>query len=188
MTIPLDDVRTAVSSVDSAPAQAFAQAFTGFLDDAGDSALDRSAGPEHVTASCLVIDPTTGSVLLDLHRKAQRWVQFGGHLEASDASVREAARREAEEESGLAGLEWFSPDPVGIHIHDLEGDFGSCRTHYDVVYAATASVSDAPVVSDESLDVRWFSIGDLPDDLMPDLISRLPELYRAALAAHRTAG
>lgn len=37
--------------------------------------------------------------VLTHHRKARAWFQFGGHLEAGDASVWEAARREAREES-----------------------------------------------------------------------------------------
>ena len=43
-------------------------------------------------------------VLLNLHRKSQRWFHFGGHLEDGDDTLAGAALREATEESGLAGL------------------------------------------------------------------------------------
>ncbi len=49
----------------------------------------------------------------DAARKAQRWFQFGGHLEPGDPSLADAALREAREESGLVGLS----GPVGpVHL------------------------------------------------------------------------
>ena len=156
-----------------------AEAFAGLFERSGASALVREGTSEHVTASCLVIDPVAEAVLLNHHRKAGRWMQFGGHLEPGDVSLREAARREALEESGLGSLSWISPAPIDLDIHALAGDFGSCRRHFDVVYGAVAAVADLPAVSDESIDVAWFPVSALPEDLMPDLVERLPRLYRA---------
>jgi 8-oxo-dGTP pyrophosphatase MutT (NUDIX family) len=89
------------------------------------------------------------------------WFQFGGHLEPADRSVRAAASREAAEESGIAGLR-VTPVPVHLDRHTLRGDFGRCREHLDVRYAATAPAGAAPVVSGESLDVRWWAVDQLP--------------------------
>lgn len=68
-------------------------------------AMAKQGPPAHLTASCLVLDPAGGHVLLTLHRKAHQWFQFGGHYEPGDASVLAAATREGREESGLPGLE-----------------------------------------------------------------------------------
>jgi 8-oxo-dGTP pyrophosphatase MutT (NUDIX family) len=121
----------------------------------------KTGPPQHLTASCLVLDDTLGRVLLTLHRKARRWFQFGGHLEPVDRSVRAAAQREAAEESGLSGLR-VTPVPVHLDRHLLAGDFGRCREHLDIRYAATAPPSAEPQVSGESLDVRWWPVDGLP--------------------------
>lgn len=164
-------------------ASAFAADFEELFAAVGSAALFREGGPEHLTASCLVVDLDAEAVLLNHHRKAGLWGQFGGHVEARDDSLRSAACREALEESGLVSLSWFSPTAVDLHVHDLSQAFGRCSRHFDVVYAAGASVAETPVVSAESVDVKWFPLTSLPAALMPDLVVRLPELYAAAFVA-----
>lgn len=177
------DLDTARSEIRAAGDNHFAADFAQLFDEAGAAALCREGGGFHVTASCLVFDSDCESVLLNHHGKAKLWGQFGGHLEPEDESLRTAAVREAREESGLGSLQWVSPAPVDLHVHDLSAAFGHCQRHYDVVYAARAAITDLPVVSEESIDVRWFPLGELPVDLLPDLPARLPELYRSAARA-----
>lgn len=134
----------------------------------------KAGPPAHLTASCLVVDAAHERVLLTLHRRAREWFQFGGHLEAGDASLWAAARREAREESGLACLEPLK-QPVQLDRHVLVGDFGRCHEHLDVRYVAVAPDGATGLVSEESLDVRWWPVDDLPpgtrDELTP-LVSR----------------
>ncbi|MGO1324799.1 MAG: NUDIX hydrolase, partial [Brevibacterium aurantiacum] len=80
---------------------------------------------------------------------------------------------------------WFSPTPIDLHVHDLSASFGACERHFDVVFAACASVNQAPTVSAESLAVKWFPLTSLPASLMPDLVVRLPKLYRAAVESRQ---
>ena len=174
------DLATARGEIEQAPPGPFAAEFSALFARRGANSLRRDGGPDHVTASCVVIDPAAQSVLLNHHRKAGLWGQFGGHLEPEDVSLHDAARREAEEESGLQPLT-VSHAPIDLHVHDLSSAFGSCTRHFDVVYAASASVrDDLPIVSSESLDVAWFPMTDLPTELMPDLPARFPQLFAAA--------
>jgi 8-oxo-dGTP pyrophosphatase MutT (NUDIX family) len=133
----------------------------------------RSCFPDHLTAGTLVLSADGGSVLLNLHRKARRWFAFGGHLEPGDASLAEAARREATEESGIVGLS-LDPAPVHLDRHEVSfcGSRGTVR-HLDVRYCGVAPTGSEHAVSAESLDVRWWPLDALPDleDEMHDLIA-----------------
>jgi 8-oxo-dGTP pyrophosphatase MutT (NUDIX family) len=135
-------------------------------------ALDRSCAPAHLTASALVLDPNAERVLLVLHRKIGRWIQPGGHAEASDASLAGAALREATEESGIAGLR-VQPGILHLDRHPAPCRPGVVDEHFDVRYLVTAPPDAEPVVSGESLDVRWFDRDALPDGLEATMLEML---------------
>ncbi|MFG2119540.1 NUDIX hydrolase [Streptomyces sp. NPDC048710] len=131
----------------------------------------------HVTASALVIDPERGRVLLTLHRKLRMWLQMGGHCEPGDASLAAAALREATEESGIAGLTLLPGGPVRLDRHPIPPP---CHWHFDVQYAALAPSDAEHVVSDESLDVRWFAYDEVAD-VADESVLRLLDATRARL-------
>ncbi|SED72646.1 8-oxo-dGTP pyrophosphatase MutT, NUDIX family [Streptomyces sp. 2231.1] len=121
--------------------------------------LWKACGDGHITASALVIDPERGRVLLTLHRKLRMWLQMGGHCEPADATLAEAALREAAEESGIAsGLTLLSGGPVRLDRHHTP-----CAWHLDVQYAALAPAGAVEAISDESLDLRWFPYAEVAD-------------------------
>jgi len=137
--------------------------------------------PAHLTASALVLDAAGERVLLTHHRKGGFWAQFGGHVEATDRSLADAALREGREESGVEGLRLLGGGPVDLDAHDLPAAFGRCGTHLDVRYAAVAPPGAEPVVSAESHDVRWFPVGAMPPGAVAD-IGRLVDRAREVLA------
>lgn len=140
--------------------------------------LERACRPAHLTAGVLVIDATGEHVLLNLHRKARRWFHFGGHLEADDATLAAAALREGREESGIDDLE-LHPEPAQLDAHVVEFCGAPGRVeHLDVRYVARAGAGVRPQVSEESLDVRWWPVDALPEDLE----QRLHELLAIARA------
>ena len=134
--------------------------------------LERGCLPDHLTASTLVVDAGGESVLLTLHAKAQRWFQLGGHCEPGDETLAGAALREATEESGIAGL---AIDPVPLQLSEHAVPFcgpdapRSPVHHLDVRFLAVAPAGVEHVVSEESLDVRWWAADALPDP-EPDLV------------------
>jgi 8-oxo-dGTP pyrophosphatase MutT (NUDIX family) len=145
-------------------------------------AMAKSGPPAHLTGSVIVLDRDLTAVLLTHHRRARQWFQFGGHYEPSDASIWDAAAREAREESGLDGLTVL-PEIVQLDRHALVGDFGRCREHLDVRFAALAPVEGEHTVSDESLDVRWWPVDALP----PGTREELAPLVAAAQRSVRRA-
>jgi 8-oxo-dGTP pyrophosphatase MutT (NUDIX family) len=154
------------------------QGFLGFL-AARPDAMWRSCAAGHLTASAIVIDPSRRRVLLTLHPRAGKWFQVGGHCEPGDHTLLDAAAREAREESGIGALS-FDPVPLTLHVHPITCSLGVPTRHFDVQFLAVAPEGAQAVISDESLDLRWFPWDELPDGMSPEL-PRLVEAARARL-------
>ncbi|WP_068325614.1 NUDIX hydrolase [Janibacter terrae] len=165
-----DDLRALLTSwsAPDAAQEALRAEYLGHLDahaGASPDVLAKGGPPAHFTASCLVVDEARERVLLTLHRKVGRWLQFGGHIEPGDASVAAAALREAVEESGLpAGALTLLPGLAQLDRHALGSGFRRCTEHLDLRWVAVAGAGVDPVVSDESLDVAWWPVDALPPD------------------------
>ncbi len=139
--------------------------------------LAKACYPDHLTAGALVISDDGAEVLLNLHRKANRWFAFGGHIEDDDDSLGGAALREATEESGIPHLV-LDPEPIHLSLHPVAfcDPRGGVR-HLDVRYVARVPRGTTPEISHESLALRWFGVDDLPTD-EPDMVD-LIELARS---------
>jgi len=99
-----------------------------------DDAFLRSTLPTHVTSSAVVLDPTSRRVLLHLHRRLDRWLQPGGHLEPGERPE-DAAIRETLEETGIA-VRHPSDGPKVVHLDEHPGPDG--HVHLDLRYLLLA--------------------------------------------------
>ena len=127
-------------------------------------ACERACVPGHVTASTLVLRRDLSrapEALLTLHPRLGRWVQLGGHCEATDADILSAALREATEESGIADLR-IDPELAAVHVHPVTCSLGVPTHHLDLQFLAYAPAGAEPVISEESLDLRWWPLDDAP--------------------------
>lgn len=117
---------------------------------------------------------TLGDKLLFLyHRKLQRWLPPGGHIEAGELPD-VAALREVQEETGLAvrsrsqpratgALPPGSPAPLarpeGVQLEDIAPG----HQHIDFIYFAevTPGTPETPRGNDESQGIGWFTLAEL---------------------------
>ena len=117
----------------------------------------RHCFPGHFTGSALVVSQDGARTLLHHHRKLDRWLQFGGHCDGEE-DVLEVARREALEESGITGLLPVSTQPFDLDIHPIPAKGGEpAHFHYDIRFLFLAPAGTVPAISEESLELRWFS-------------------------------
>lgn len=127
--------------------------------------------PGHFTASCYVIDDG-GRLLLHHHRRLNRWLQMGGHVEG-DETPELTALREGQEESGLRDLVLVRKGIFDLDIHGIpagprqDGLIEPDHDHYDVRYLArTASPRAIALDRAESMELAWVTL-ERATTLMP---------------------
>lgn len=139
--------------------------------DAPDAFSRAHFAPGHFTASCYVIDGGR-RLLLHHHRRLDRWLQMGGHVEGDELPSR-AALREGTEESGLTDLALVGDGIFDLDIHGIPAAKGEPdHDHYDVRYLARTASPDAIAIDRaESNDLAWVTL-DRAAELMPGSESR----------------
>jgi 8-oxo-dGTP pyrophosphatase MutT (NUDIX family) len=125
------------------------------LIDKTEKAFDRDHfAPGHVTASCFIV--ADDQLLLHHHRRLDRWLQMGGHVELGE-HPEEAALREGREESGLEDLALAAEGIFDLDVHVIPAAKGEPEhRHFDVRYVARTASPHAVVIDRaESNDVAW---------------------------------
>lgn len=133
--------------------------------------FSRKSFQRHITCNAVVMNPQN-KILLVHHKILDRWMTPGGHIEESDTSMRDAALREMEEETGISrtsvlkGTRW--PDNVPIHIdsHRIpENAKKQEPDHMHFDFRFLFRVSDVPLAIQEAevLAAKWEDINHLED-------------------------
>lgn len=114
--------------------------------------------PGHFTASAFVLCPERRRVLLVHHQKLGRWLQPGGHVEPSDVTLADAARREVAEETGVVAGPALGTGIFDVDIHSILPSKDGAHLHFDVRYAFVAERAELSA-SPEVLGARWVELG-----------------------------
>ena len=136
--------------------------------------LSRENLEGHLTASALLFNSDETKVLLTHHRKLGKWLQLGGHADG-DSDLLRVALKEGEEESGIQGIVPIREEIIDLDIHEIPARNGVPKhLHYDVrfILRVPSQAAEDFTISDESLDLRWFTRGEVA------LISHEPSLIR----------
>lgn len=111
-----------------------------------------------------------GKVLFIFHRKLQKWLPIGGHVELNE-DPEEALLREVHEESGLevavdgkkspvriGGKKYLAP-PEYLDIHPITPS----HRHIGMIYFVRATSEAITLAKREHGDIRWFTEAELDD-------------------------
>lgn len=124
--------------------------------------FQRSHQAGHITCSAWLLSPDRNRVLLTHHKKIGAWLQVGGHADG-DTNALAVAKREAEEESGIAGITAVSNSIFDVDIHEIKAhNDDPAHLHYDIRFLLVAPHTDF-IISPESNDLRWMPIDVLTD-------------------------
>lgn len=141
--------RRAIDDAERANIERFLVEFDRLVDP-----FDQRLDPIHVTGSAIVTGPL--GVILLRHKRLGIWLQPGGHIDPGETPW-DAARREAEEETGLA-VDFADLDsagrPVLAHVDVHPGGRG--HTHLDLRYVLDGGDADPDPPAGESQVVAWF--------------------------------
>ena len=129
-----------------------------------------------------------GKILLIHHRKLDKWLPLGGHIEL-DEDPEQAALREAREESGLE-VELLGDRPPTtetgtraliaprfLDIHRIS----ATHEHIGMIYWARPKGGATTLAVEEHHDIRWCAADEL-DKLRPPMSDAVKWYCRQALA------
>ncbi len=145
--------------------------------------FQRSHTAGHITGSAWLLSPQGGQALLTLHRKLGRWLQPGGHADGDSDTLR-VALREAEEESGIAGIYPLEREIFDVDVHEIPARPAAndpAHLHYDIRYLLQAPKMGYSL-SDESDALAWFRPEEVAEQAPEESLLRMQRLWQERLA------
>jgi 8-oxo-dGTP pyrophosphatase MutT (NUDIX family) len=123
--------------------------------------------PGHITCTALVLHPDARRVLLIHHRRLGRWLLPGGHVEESDATLADAARREAVEETAVRIVPGDKARLAGMDVHGIPEHKGEpFHLHHDLIFALGAESGEI-ACTEEAPEVAWCEIDEVGRYALP---------------------
>lgn len=137
----------------------------------------------HITCSAWVLNAERSEVVLVKHRRLNRWIQPGGHIEPFETPL-EAAFREGVEETGILGLIPWKKDLFHVSVHYFPaGKDGPAHYHYDLRYLLFAPPDRELVETDEVDGVRWVRLAEIREYTEEPTIIDMTEKTKALIEA-----
>jgi 8-oxo-dGTP pyrophosphatase MutT (NUDIX family) len=163
---PLEALLSAYTP-DAGEERAHRSSMLALLEAPGDPFARGHFAPGHFTASGFVLSPDGSTLLLVHHRKLDRWLQPGGHVEPDDIDLVAAARRELNEEVGLLNLPLEIAGVFDLDVHAIPplGD-EPAHAHFDVRFLFRSADLALHAASDAKA-ARWVKmtrIGEVTSD------------------------
>lgn len=134
----------------------------------------------HLTASAWVVNATRTHTLLTHHRKLDRWLQLGGHVDG-EADLLAAALREVREESGLTRVRAVSAEVFDVDRHRIPARKTEPEHwHFDVRFLIEADEREPIVVSEESHELAWVPLAELGRYSAEESLARMARKLRSS--------
>jgi 8-oxo-dGTP pyrophosphatase MutT (NUDIX family) len=128
--------------------------------------------PGHITSTAVVLHPQGRQFLLMHHHRHRRWLLPGGHVEETDLTLGDTARREAIEETAVRIQRTGSTRLAGMDVHAIPARKGEpFHLHHDLIFAFNAT-SEEFALSEEAPQVAWCGIDEVVRYQLPSSIVR----------------
>lgn len=124
----------------------------------------------HITTSAFVIDPIQNACLFVFHNVLQHFYLPWGHIEASDTSIFEAAKREVAEETGLINIQPYldtqgMPIVIDIDSHQIPENIRKWEAqhfHHDIRFILhTIDTPQIHLDTHEVGDIKWVPLQEI---------------------------
>jgi 8-oxo-dGTP pyrophosphatase MutT (NUDIX family) len=135
---------------------------------------DRRNFDGHITASAFVVNKDFSAFLMLYHKKLNRWLQPGGHVDLADADLLTSAIRETVEETGITAkgltpVEWFTHGAIfDIDSHLIPANTTKdepSHLHHDCRFLLICDQEERMEVNQqEAHDCKWVPLADLEND------------------------
>ncbi len=117
--------------------------------------FERSLEIGHITASSWIVNKENTQALLLHHKKLNIWLQPGGHCDG-DPDVLAVALKEAQEESGIMGIQQVQNAIFDIDVHLIPSNKKEKEHyHYDIRFLLQMVSNETVVQNHESNELRW---------------------------------
>lgn len=175
MTITADHIRTTIAAyLDEYPEdKRDLGLILGLVDDA--DLTSRKTLPGHVTAGAILARPD-GRILHILHNATRKWLLPGGHLEAPDNTLLQAAGRELAEETGIPPhvVTPHAEIPLHIDIHPIDANPAKdepAHQHFDFRFLFRTTADIGELQEEEVSGADWRDIDALHDERLRDRVA-----------------